>query len=141
MYVDRLQTVTSANKHAKCLKCGIFSDKIANRVSFIQKDPYYSTQETKSNIYMTFFGYPRPLHSIQRSKGEAGSVEPLGFGEKSYRWSEVRTPHQNHQMRTLYLLGHLTQDQQIREQNKVYTRVDKAMFVMILTNDLYLNLN
>ena len=92
MYVDRLQTVTSANKHAQCLKCGIFSDKIVIRVSFIQKDPYYSTQETKSTIYMILFGYPRPLHSIQRSKGAAGSVEPLvGFREKSYRWSEVRS--------------------------------------------------
>ena len=74
MYVDRLQTVTSANKHAQCLKCGIFSDKTANRVSLIQKDPHYSTQETKSNIYMIFFGYPRPLHSIQRSKGATGSL-------------------------------------------------------------------
>ena len=84
MYVDRLQTVTSANKHAQCLKCGIFSDKIVIRVSFIQKDPYYSTQETKSNIYMTFFGYPRPLHSIQRSRGAPGSLEPLSFGEKKH---------------------------------------------------------
>ena len=92
MYVDRLQTVTSANKHAQCLKCGIFSDKIANRVSFIQKDPHYSTQETKSNIYMTLFSYARPLHSIQRSKGATGSLEPLvGFEEKSCRWSEVRS--------------------------------------------------